>query len=58
MQEVFDEAADKYECVPPYVHRGNAADLATCTFKHYLITGLCIYDTRYPSIEWESLFHK
>ena len=44
-----------FQCVPPYVHRRNAAEHAIQTFKHHFLAGLATADPDYPSSEWGRL---
>ena len=55
MEQAFNIAEVKYQLVPPHVHRCNAEERASCTFKNYLITGLCICDTIFTVKEWDRL---
>ena len=55
MKDAFTKAEVKYQLVTPHIHRHNAAEWAIRTAKNHLITGLCLYDTRYPAKEWDQL---
>ena len=45
----------KYEIVPPYVHRRNAAERAIRTFKNHLIAGISSVDPNFPLSLWDRL---
>ena len=55
MKQASDTAEVKYQLVLPHVHRRNVAEREICTFKNYLITGLCICDTTFSATEWDRL---
>jgi hypothetical protein len=44
-----------FQCVPPHVHRVNAAERAIRTFKNHFIASLCTVDTTFPMTEWDRL---
>ena len=45
----------KYQLVPPFSHRINAAERAICTWKNHFITGICSVDPKFPMNLWEKL---
>ena len=51
MKKAVDEV--KYQLVPPYLHRRNAVERATRTFKNHLIIGLRLCDTQFLAREWD-----
>ena len=55
MKSAFDKVEVKYQLVPPHTHRWNTVECAIRTLKNYLITGLCMCDTRYSAREWDRL---
>jgi hypothetical protein len=44
-----------YQVVPPHVHRRNAAERATRTFKSHLLAVLATCDPDFPVAEWDRL---
>jgi hypothetical protein len=44
-----------YQLVPPHVHRRNAAERATRTFKSHLLAFLATCDPDFPVAEWDRL---
>ena len=55
MKDAFTRADIKYQLVPPYCHRVNAAERAIQTFKHHLNAGLATVDPDFSLREWDSL---
>ena len=47
--------AIKYQLVPPFSHRRNAAERAIRTWKTHFITGLCSVDPNFPMHLWDRL---
>jgi hypothetical protein len=45
----------KFQLVPPYIHRRNAAERAIRSFKDHLIAGLCSTDKSFPMHLWDIL---
>ena len=45
----------KYQLVPPFSHRRNAAERAIRTWKNHFITGLCSVDPNFPMHLWDKL---
>ena len=43
----------KYQLVPPFSHRRNAAERAIRTWKNHFITGLCSVDPNFPMHLWD-----
>ena len=42
----------EYQLVPPHIHRWNASERATCTFKNHFIAGLASTDPNFPLSNW------
>ena len=42
------ESSVKFQLVPPYLHRANAAERAIQTYKDHLIAGLSSCDPNFP----------
>ena len=49
------EASVKFQLVPPYLHRTNAAERAIQTYKDHLIAGLSSCDPNFPLHLWDRL---
>ena len=49
------EASVKFQLVPPYLHRTNAAEQAIQTYKDHLIAGLSSCDPNFPLHLWDHL---
>jgi hypothetical protein len=45
----------QFQLVPPHVHRQNAAERATQTFKNYVVAMLCSTDKQFPIHLWDRL---
>ena len=45
----------KFQLVPPYLHRTNAAERAIQTYKDYFISGLSSCDPNFPLHLWDRL---
>ena len=48
----------KYQLVPPYTHRSNAAERAIQTFKNHFKAGLASIDPEFPMTEWDRLLEQ
>ena len=52
LQTVLEEKGIKFQLVPPYVHRRNAAERAIQTYKNHFVSGLCSTPTNFPLHLW------
>ena len=55
MQKSFRKYNVKFQLIPPYTHRRNAAERAICTLKNYLCAGIASCKPNFPSKEWDCL---
>ena len=55
LKKACDKYDLKYQLVPPYVHRRNAAERAIQCFKNHFLAILATADPNYPISEWERL---
>jgi hypothetical protein len=45
----------RFQLVPPHIHRKNAAERSTQTFKNHFVAMLCSTDTQFPIHLWDRL---
>ena len=55
LKTAMEKKDTKYQLVPPYTHRANAAERAIQTFKNHFKAGLASIDPDYPMKEWDCL---
>ena len=55
LRGAMDKKSVKYQLVPPYSHRANAAERAIQTFKNHFKAGLASLDPDFPIAEWDRL---
>ena len=58
MKDTFKKYNIKYQLVPPYIHRRNAAERAIQTWKNHFISGLASCDPNFPIREWDRLLEQ
>ena len=55
LKQILTTKGQKYELVPPNMHRRNAVEKAIRTFKNHLISGLATCDPEFPVHEWDRI---
>ena len=55
LKQAFKKYEIEYQCVPPKIHRRNAAERAIQTFKNHFLAGLATCDDQFPIQEWDKL---
>ena len=55
LKNFLRESSVKFQLVPPYLHRTNAAERAIQTYKDHLITGLSSCNPNPPLHLWDRL---
>ena len=55
LKSSFKKYNISFQCVPPHIHRVNAAERAIQTFKHHFLSGLATCNSKFPIDEWDRL---
>ena len=55
LKQAMTKKDTKFQLVPPYTHRANAAERAIQTFKNHFKAGLASLDPDFPITEWDRL---
>ena len=58
MKEAFQKHGVKYQLVPPYTHRRNAAERVIQTWKYHFLAGFASCDPCFPIREWDRLLEQ
>ena len=55
LKAAFTKYEITFQCVPPHIHRRNAAERAIGTFKNHFLAGLASCHSKFPISEWDRL---
>ena len=55
LKAAFNKYGITFQCVPPHIHRRNAAERAIGTFKNHFLAGLATCHSKFPISEWDRL---